>query len=217
MAAALLFGYNKWVDHEAIIESAKNNIAQQTLQAQVKANDDLKVFVQQQQAQYTQLVATLSAQNANLISAIGQRTVAVQKQQQIDQNATPDYAVGRFQTLLHVQPTDIQISSDRFSFSHLAAFAVLNQLELVPALEQDLDDGKVIVANKDKQIDSLTGLNSDLTKQVQSCTVTVADEKKACDTQISDLKATQRKKSRNWFIKGLAVGGAVVGYLILHY
>lgn len=208
------FGYSKWIDHEANVADAAKVARAAQLESDKKSNETIQQLVQQDHETFSQLVTFLTDKNNSLVSAIGQRNTVVQKQQQADLSSTADVLAQRMQALLKVQPTDVQLLNNNFVMSKPAFTSAVFQLESVSALEQDLKDGKMIVENKDKEIESLNTFSMDLGKQVAGLQTQITDQDKACKANIADLKAQQRKKSRNWFFRGLAIGATVASIAI---
>lgn len=203
---------NKYLNISADKADAKAVAAQQALDTIKQQNADFQKKVDEQEQQYQVLVGQLTAQNRSLLATIASRNQAVQTQQKTDANlALPELAV-RWKTL--VPEADVQILNTGVSVSEPGARATVQQLELVPVLQANLGDEEKLVTNKDQQIAGLTGLTSGLTTQVDGLRSQIAAADTSCKADIAKIKADDRRSKRNWLLRGIAIGGAIVGYLM---
>lgn len=203
---ALVFAYHLWINHSADVAEAKAQAAQKALQDQQDQNKTLANLVQQAQAQNQAIANQMAVQNAQITSAIAQRAQATQAAQQADHvMPLPDLA-NHWQTLLNLQPGEIQNTPSGLGVSAGAARTTVEQLETIPALKQDSSDKQAIINNKDTQITSLGNVTNTLQNQVVGLNAEIQDEKKSCQTQITSLKAQARKSKGKWFLAGVVVG-----------
>ncbi len=84
----------------------------------------------------------------------------------------------------------------------------------MPTLKADLKDTQEMAANKDKEIASANQLIGGLRQQVSALNIEITDNKKACSTQISAIKAKARHSKLSWFARGLATGAGIVAFLL---
>lgn len=212
--ALVLYLGNKYINASADQAIARAAAAQQALDTIKQQNADLQKKVDEQSAQYAELLAQLTKQNQSLLASIQSRREAVQQQQTVDASLPLPQLASRWIDLAKLKLDAIKSTENGLQITPEGAVTTVQALELVPVLQQNLADTEKIVANKDQQISGLNGLVETLNAQVSGLNAQLKAADVAHKTEIDSLKAQQRKKSRNWFLRGLVVGGTIVGYIL---
>jgi hypothetical protein len=214
----LVVGYlgNRWINFDA----AKKDAQYQALAAEVakdkQAQDALAVQSASDIAKYQQTLDTLQKQNAALLTTIQSDNALLKRQQTADATLPLPELAQRWETLAGIQSGLTATPAGVLSTPE-AAVQTVQTLEKVPVLTDELAKEEGIAQNNAQMLNSAQSVNSDLTKQINSANILLVANDKACQASVSDLKAKQRKKSRNWFIRGAIVGATAVGYLVLHF
>ena len=204
-----------YINRSADEADAKVKVAQTVASQQAAADSVLADQVKQATAQYATLVAQLTAQNQQLTTAIATRSQAVIVQQARDATLTPAATAARISTQTDTKPTDTTAQGNNVVLAPDAAHAVVQQMDELAAAQQNLTDTQTIVADDQKQIFSLTGINTDLTTQVAGLKLEVTDGTKLCDATVSDVKAKARKSKMRWFGVGYVAGfGSAVALFV---
>lgn len=200
---------NKYINYSAEDAKQKAQAAVQTLQLSKQRDDDLKTFMSQQAAQYTQLVQSLQADNRNLVSGIQSRNAALQKQQQSDAKLPLPDIGKRWQQELNIPDGGIQATDKGLLVDDPTARATITELDKIPVLEENFENGKTIVANKDSEIDSLTKLNDLQKTQISGLNDTITKNDQACKLEVD----AEKKNSRKQYLRGFKHGG-IVGFIV---
>lgn len=207
---------NKWLNVSADRAKQASNIATQQFTAQ-KANDTaLAAQVAQINGQYRVLTFELAQQNAKLASAMTNRTVTLKKQQVTDSTLPVVELDTRWSSLVGFAPNELVVGPTGVTVSDTGARQTVEELEKVPVLTSNLKDETTVAQNQQTELDKANLLVGGLNQQVSSLNLTVTDAQKACTAETNSLKASDRKGKRNWFLRGLAIGGAVVTALVFH-
>ena len=215
LAGVLVFLGNKYLNSAADKADARNQAAQATLAAQKEANDKLAIQVQQDAAQYQVMLGQLNTQNAKLVTQIAVLSQSLAARQKQDATLTlPELAL-RHQALLGVS-TGVSSTENGFVVSPPVETQTVQELESLPVIKQQLVDETSLADNKSKALDGSQALVVDLNKQVTGLQSQAVDSDKACKAQVDALKKDARKSKRNWFLRGAAVGGSVIAYVLLH-
>jgi|SRR5581483_2338361 len=211
---------NAWINHVAADKKEQANNDQKTLQVQADANSTLQKIIDQQKQQFDALVKVLDAQNSQLLSSINSRNTETKKQQSVDATLNLTETASRMQHLVPgLLPRDVQIMNDSLSLSLAGARGIVSQLEFVPVLQANLEDGKKILANKDEQINGLENVRDKFQQQVEGLNQQITDANKACTSQVAAIKADARKGKVKWFKIGFVTGyvsGLVTHILVTH-
>lgn len=217
LATVFLVLGNSYIGHAADVANAKEKAAQQALVLAQNNAAKLAQLSQQQQAEYLQVTQQLEDQNAKLLAAVTAKQAATQKQQAADKTLPPNQLAERWTALAGLQPTDVQPTTSGFAVTPAGGVNTVVQLEQVPALKAELTDAQTVVQNKDKELNQATATVNALQSQVGGLQTEVTAKSKECLAQVNDLKAQARRSKRNWFLRGAAVGGGVVLYLLVHF
>lgn len=213
---ALVFLYNKVLNHEAARDSANAQVAAQTLKAQEAKDAQLAAEVAQSQQAYQTLVAQLTQQNSALAAAIQNRTVVVQQQQKADQvMSLPDLSA-RLTHLLGLQSTDVTPTTSGLGLSANAAYRATESLEEVPALKQDVTDLTTQNTNLKTELTASDNLSNQKDVQISNLNTTLSDKDKACKADLTAEKAKERRGKLHAFFYGLGVGAGAVAGIVIH-
>lgn len=210
----LLFLGNLYINKSYDAAVARNAAAQQVLQEQVTKNAELQKQQDAREQQYQTMLETLTRQNQALVSAVAARNQAVAVQQHTDAGLPGAELAARHEALAGVK--GVNYTENGFQVSSPVELQTVQSLETLPVLQANLKDEQSLSANKDQQITGLNGIVTGLNGQVGGLRVQLTDADKACTTKIDEIKKGERKAKRNWFARGLAIGGAVAAYLVLH-
>lgn len=210
LMAVLLIAFlgNKYVNYSAEEAKQKASIAVQTAQIAKQRDDDLKTFVAQQTTQFAQLVQSLQADNRNKIAEIQNRNATLQRQQQSDAKLPLPDLGKRWQQELNLPDGGVQATDKGLLVDDPSARATVTELEKIPVLEANFENGKTIVANKDSEIDSLNKLNDLQKTQVASLNDTILKNDQACKLGVAAEKANSRKQ----YLRGFKHGG-IIGFI----
>lgn len=212
--AALLVITNAYFNYASKSADARNQAAQQTLAAQKEANDKLAAQTQQAAAQYQVLLGQLNAQNQKLTAEMLQLSQTLAARQKQDAGLSTTELAARHESLIGT--TGVQYSENGYLLSPPAELQTVQELESLPVLKTELADETSLADNKSKALDSCQSLVVDLGKQVVGLQTQAVDSDKAHKTELAAVKADARKSKKNWFVRGVAVGGAVVAYVLFH-
>lgn len=216
LLAASLFIGNKFLSHVAEKDNAAAAQTQQVLQAQQATDKALIAQVAQQTQQYQALIVQLSQQNAQLAAASQQRTVVLQQQVTKDQTLPLPDLGNRWAQLINIQPQLITPTPSGLSISTDGARVTVAQLEKVPVLEANLQDGQTQVANVNKELTASSSLIASQVTEIDGLKLTITDQDKACKTEVAAVKATARKGKLKAFLYGAGVGAGVVAGIVIH-
>jgi len=206
----VLYLGNRYFDGQSAAANARNQAAQQVLQAQKEANAQTATQVAAAQAQYQVLVGQLNDQNARLTAQITTLSQALTARQKQDAAlALPDLAL-RQEALLNIS-SGITAAPTGLLVSPSASVQTVQALEQLPVLKQSVVDETALAANKDKQLDGQNDVVVELNKEVAGLNLHLVDAGKACQTQVAAVK-----KSRWRYFKAGAVAGFIAGFVTGH-
>lgn len=211
LIAASFVGFGKYVNYMSARDTAKAQVTEQVLQTQIDKNAALAQQAQQNAQQYQALLAQVTAQNQALQLAIAARNTQTQKQQQTDTTLPLPQLAARWISLASLPPDSIKPSADGVDVPADAAVKTTQQLELIPTLQQNINDLQTTSTNKDKQITSLSGEVDTLNKQISGLDQTVTDANNNTKAQVAACEANA-KKSRNKWAKISFVVGYIAGF-----
>jgi hypothetical protein len=179
-------------------------------QAQVIAAQDasknaaIAARVASDKAAFDALQAKLQAQDAALVQANVALATALTKQQKADNALPPSALVDRLNTL--VPNAGASVTPNGIELPVSGAHATVNQLELIPAQQQELSNDQTLIANGNALAIAQTKQVNDLTAQVTGLKLQSVDDLKVCNAQIAVVKADARKSKRRWFVAGFLAG-----------
>jgi hypothetical protein len=192
-------GIDAWVAHD----TAKSNAAAITVKTDTTVTDALK-------SQIETLQSTVASQNATMLAAIAATQKSVKNAQNSDATLSQADLAARIAKLVNIPQQDIvpDTTTHNLDLTQTGAVSVAQQLELVPALQSEVESLNTIVTNDTTVIAGQNNLIAQLNKDVTDA--------KAQDVQdVKTLKA-QNKKS---FLHGLkvgAIGGFIAGVFVGH-
>jgi len=212
-----LFVGNKILNHIEAKDQRAYTAAQQALNLTQVQNQQLAQEMEKTTEQYKELVAELNANNTRLIQNIQVRDQQTKKQQTADLTLPLTDIVQRWVELAVLVPGDVQNVNGNLVVTDSGARKTVQELELVSNLTKDFEDGKMLLADKDKQISAQDGVVAGLNKEIGGLNHQIQDEQTACKTEVAFVNAKARKGKLNWFLRGMGVGGAVVAYIAIHF
>lgn len=199
---------SRWIDHAAKVADEHAAAAQAQLVAVRQQNADLEKIVAADQAQYLQLKAAFDQQNRLLTSAIVARNQATAQQQKTDLTLPLPDLGRRWAGLAGFSAERLQYVNGQITVPDPEARATVQQLELVPTLQQNLAAETAIAENKDKELSQLTVVNLDLGKQVAGLKEEVQKTDAAGKAELKKCQADARKGKFKAFKIGFVVGFA---------
>lgn len=214
LAVFTLLGY-KWVGHLADVDNAREKQAQQVLDGQKAINEQQAAVVKQLEDTQVQIINQLNAQNQTLMAGIQARGQVTIVQQQKDKTLPLPDLSKRWESLAGLEPTDLTTTDAGVNVSDAGARLTVQKLEIIPELQGTIADGKQILDNKDKQIESDQNLITGMKDQVSGLNLQITAKDKQCDAQVTAVKATARKGKWKAFFTGIGVGvGVAAGVAI---
>jgi hypothetical protein len=207
---AVLAGLILWlaigkIDNLIANHDKANLTAQQAvLQSQVEKNNALAVQVQQQAAQYQALAEKVSQQNAALEQANVALAAALTKQQKTDAGLAPTELTTRWNQL--VPNAAVSVTNGQIVVPNTGAVATVQQLELVPVQQQELNSAQTEIKGNHDVISAANAEISTLNQRIDGLNNQVVDETKVCSAQIAVVKAEAAKSKRRWFVAGFIAG-----------
>jgi hypothetical protein len=155
-------------------------------------------------AAFDALQAKVQAEDAALVQANVALATALTKQQKVDATIPPTDLVSRWNTL--VPQATASVTPNGVTLPETGAVATVQQLELVPAQQQELANDQTLITNGNAIAVAQTKQVTDLTGQVTGLKLQSVDDAKVCQAQIAVVKADARKSKRRWFIAGFVAG-----------
>jgi hypothetical protein len=178
--------------------------AQVVAAAQEDKNAAIAAQVASDNAAFTALQAKLQAQDAALVQANVALSTALTKQQKVDVTLPPTDLAARWNVL--VPNAGVSISNGQATLPSAGAVATVQQLELVPAQQQELANDQTLIVNGNALAVAQTKQVNDLTAEVTGLKLQSVDDAKVCQAQIAVVKADARKSKRRWFVAGFVAG-----------
>lgn len=212
--SVLMFSFNKYINYE----SEKTKINQALISEEVKQLFDKvqadETANNQERKAFEEKVLSLESQNKSLISQIENDNIVLRQRQTVDNSLSLKDLSLRWENLVGsgITPngSSVLVTSD-------AAHETVNQLESVPVMKDELTKDGQLIENKEQELEAENNFNLSLTKEIQDGKLLLDKKDKQCQADISALKAGDRKGKRNWFLRGVVVGGSIVTYIVLHY
>lgn len=185
-------------------------LAQQT--ATTKA---LQQQLQSDEAQWSQVQLQLVAQNTALAKEIDSRNQQIAQLVKTDATLSAEEAASKISTDLQAEPGEVTASGNNVSLDLPSARRVTSSLDELPVVQANLSDTQKQLTNETAVA---TNAQADAAQEkgvIASQTIQLADSTKACNEQISTLKAQNRKSKIKSFLLGAAtVLMAVAGHAI---
>jgi septal ring factor EnvC (AmiA/AmiB activator) len=159
----------------------------------------------------TRQLSTLAQSNADLKTSLIALRSQLQAQQAKDATLPPDALAERWGALIG-SPGQLKLEANGILASLAAAHTTVAQLEELPVLREETNQKDRNGQQKDVVITRLQSVTEDLTRELGTCKVTIADKDELCRKQLDEVKARARKRERNWFVAGLvAATGLIFG------
>ena len=220
IALVLLFcgwGINKWINNDAKKADAQAQIAMQQLADQKAKDAQDATQVAQLDAQYQQLVVTVTARECATSSsncATKRRATKAANSRPADDAAPIGYQMG---DLVSAKPDDIRVATDgNLEVTEPVALNTVEQLEQVPVLTLNLANETSVATANQQEAEKANALNSALVLQVGDLQTTITKDDAACKAQVASVKADANKSKVKWFKIGF-VTGFISGLFTGHY
>ena len=178
--------------------------AQVIAATQEDKNAAIAAQVANDKATFDALQSQIQAKDAALIQANVALATALTKQQKVDATLPPTDLAARWNAL--VPNADVSVSNGQAVVPMTGAVATVQQLELVPAQQQELANDQTLITNGNALAVAQTKQVSDLTAQVTGLKLQSVDDLKVCNAQIAVIKADARRSKRRWFVAGFVAG-----------
>lgn len=199
-------GYTRLLNYLELRDQRASTASQIALQSQIDTNKKLSDEVEHVRQDYQNLKAEYEAKNVQLEGQIKKRDVQVVVQQEKDKTLQPVELASRWSLLINQPVETIKPTETGYQIEQAPALMTVLQLELIPQLQQDLNDTRQIVSNKDVQINGLNGVVTSLTGQVDGLNQQIVKQNTASKDEIALIKAQARKSKLRWFIAGFVTG-----------
>jgi hypothetical protein len=200
------FGLNHYLNNAADKATQRATIAEAALAQQTSSNAKTEATLAQVTQQYAAIVQSLQAQIASQAVIVAQRQAAVVTQQHVDANLALPELANRLKTLGNAPDGSVLSTGNYVQFTQPAAVAVLQTLEVIPALQANLKDETALAgsaqaaqAQGDKVI-AAQGI------EITGLKLTITDEEASCKAQVSVVRAEARKGKIKAFKWGVVVG-----------
>jgi hypothetical protein len=204
ICVALWFGVGKVRDIIADHDNANLQAITVKTKSDLAAANAAAVSAAQSEADYKALADKVSAREAVLEQQLVTLAQALAAQQKKDATLTPPELVARWNTL--VPAASATVSPAGVALPESGAVATVQQLEEVPALQNELSISNEKLTNADGLL-TLRGKSvADLNTEVSGLRLVIADDGKKCDAQIKTVKDAAAKSRRRWFIIGYVAG-----------
>jgi hypothetical protein len=214
LLVAFAAGYThviNWLDNRAAITDAK---AQAALQVQIQQDTILAQQSAQSQATYVALVAKIEADKQQMINAQNKINQQTKDQQTKDQTLPPDQLAARWAGLVNQPAESIIPQTNSYTVSPSTATATVVQLEEVPELKSQTATDQQLLDGKNQQIETLTTVTNDQKTQIDGLNTEIVDKNKACQADLTKLKADNRKSKMK--IAGIFLAiGSIAGRIFI--
>jgi len=213
---AIVFAFNKYIDHSAKVADENAAVSVQVLKEQQEVNKKLLDRMDVQDQRYESLVQEMNRRNVMLDNAIAYRNTNLNKQQSVNNTLPLSGLVVRWKTLLNIPESDITIQGSNGMVTEAAARQTVNALEEIPVLKANLTDTETKLKNEQTKIAECNQVVASKDEVIEGQKKEIAATKDNADKQVAKVKADARKSKRSWFVRGVVVGAAVAAYIIPH-
>jgi len=203
---ASIFGFQKYADIRANDASAKVQAAQAQVTAQKAADAQLAAQVQQTTQQYQALVSTLTAQNNQLAASVVARNTALTQQQTTDRTMPLPQLATRWAADAGFDVSKLQATASSLTVEQDAVAATVEQLDSIPVLQANLTDTQSELTNTKTELSDANVLVGQQKQEITGLTQQNADQVKADNAEIANVKAQARRSRLKWFGAGVVVG-----------
>ena len=203
---ASVFGFQKYADIRANDSSAKVQAAQAQVAAQKAADAQLATQVQQTTAQYQQMVQALSAQNTQLAATIAQRNTQLSQQQATDKTLPLPQLATRWAAEANFPASELQTNGATLVVTQDIVADTVEQLDSIPVLQANLKDTQTELVSTQAALSTANVLVGQQKQEISGLQQQNADQVKADNAEIANVKAQARKSRLKWFGAGLVTG-----------
>lgn len=207
LTAALVYGAVYYVEH--IIsnhDTANDQKWQQILATQALNTKSLQQTLASQQAAAKSQNDAAFAAIAQLSKSIQARDLATQTQIQKDSSLSALEVSQRLSQQTGAQPNEITTQAENIIFDLPLARVVTQKLDLLPSLQSDLSDTQKELSSQKVVTTNLQGTTETQQSLIASLNLQLTDASKACQVQITAIKATALKSKLRWFAAGAIFG-----------
>jgi hypothetical protein len=207
---------NKWLNYEGAQKDAKVAALTLVVNQDKQTVANLALQAAQAQATYQTTLDAITKENASLAQANAQELASLAQRQTVDKSLALPAVAQRIEVLVPATVGGVTATTAGVVMNDTASHAVLTTLEEVPVLNDELKNETQVAQNNANLVSQGQIVNNDLTKQVGALNTELVDSGKQCKASLDALKASNHKANRNWFVRGLATGAAIVGFLVVH-
>lgn len=204
---SVLYGYNKYLNHSAQTAHDANIMAQVELkqrQAENARQAELVVLAMQNMREVSSKVDT---ESKKIDAALATHRETVVEQQRQDTIAPLPELAARWNTLLNTNGAVAQGPS--IVTDEPTSRATVQNLELIPLLNDEVAGANKKLDGEKEKNTACQQANTALQTRVDGLNKEVIDTNTACTSAVKEVKADARKSKRNWFVRGLVVGGVL--------
>jgi uncharacterized protein YlxW (UPF0749 family) len=206
---SVLYGYNKYLNHAAQTAHDANIMAQANLKQQQESNAKLAEVVAQAMQNYKEVSSKVDTESKKIDSALDTHKQTVVEQQKQDAiYPLPDLAA-RWNALLNTNGAVAQGPS--IVTDEPTSRATVQNLELIPLLNDEVAGANKKLDGEKEKNTACQQANTSLQNNVEGLNKEIVDTKTACASAVKEVKADARKSKRNWFVRGLIIGGVIAG------
>jgi hypothetical protein len=208
------WGLSRYQDARSASLEARATVAEQALSAQQSQNSQNAAQITALTQQYQQLTQALTAQNASLTASLAARQKAQAAAVATDATLAPADLATRLETLGQAPVGSVTVSGNEIAMTQLGAVAITQTLEAIAPLQANLRDTTATLQTAEATQAKADALIADQTKQIAGLNLAAVDADKVCKAQVAEVKATSRKNSLKWFVRGTVIG--FIGGLLVH-
>jgi hypothetical protein len=208
------WGYGRYAGIAASRAETRATVAEQALSAQQSQNSQNAAQIATLTQQYQQLTQALTVQNASLAASLAARQKAQAAAVATDATLAPADLATRLETLGQAPVGSVTVSGNEIAMTQLGAVAITQTLEAIAPLQANLRDTTATLQTAEATQAKADALIADQTKQIAGLNLAAVDADKVCKAQVAEVKATSRKNSLKWFVRGTVIG--FIGGLLVH-
>ena len=186
-------------------DEATSNKWNQILAAQTAQTQTLQKQLQADEANWAQVEAQLLAQNAQLTKEVATRDQQLVTQVKSDATLSLQQAAARIAEQTQAQPGEVTAQTNDVAIDLPISRIITADLDRLPVAEQDLANTQTQLANETTIATNAQSDAADAKKVIADQTVQLADANKACQAQITTVKAQARKGKIKAFFIGVGV------------
>jgi uncharacterized protein YlxW (UPF0749 family) len=207
----VLYGYNKYLNHSAQTAHDANIMAQANLKQQQAANAKLAEVVSQAMQNLREVSTKVDTESKKIDADLATHRQTVVEQQRQDAIAPLPELAARWNALLNT--TGAVAQGPSIVTDEPTSRATVQNLELIPLLNDEVSGANKKLDGEKEKNTACQQANAELQKSVDGLNKEIDATKTACAATVKEVKADARKSKRNWFVRGLIIGGTAVGFL----